>query len=515
MRSNLVHIALCLFVMIGESQADVRLPAVFGSNMVLQRNSPIPVWGSASPGESIHVVLDGQEKVSTADPVGNWLVTLDPVAGGGPFEMVIRGRNSITLKNILIGEVWICSGQSNMSFELKKATDAENVLPKVSNPNIRLFNAKRVLSDVPLKEGKRKWEECTPTSAEKFSAVAYFFGKNLYDSIHVPIGLIHVSWGGTAAEGWMPREVLERDSEFLPIIQRWIDDSIHYPFALKEFNESLPAATAKWNSDSVTAVALGRALPRKPTAPRGPGHRDMPCGQFNGMLNPIIPFAMRGVIWYQGEANASRGYQYRKLFPALIASWRSLWGEGDFPFYYVQLPNLDRQPEPSKSGWAEVRESQLMTLSVPNTGMAVTIDVGDPANLHPTNKKPVGERLALIALAKTYHYSLEYSGPLYESAVADGNRMRIRFSHAGGGFTVTGNSTIKGFTIAGADRKFYPAKADLHDAEIVVFSPQVPVPVSVRYGWADNPSCNLYNAAGLPASPFRMDDWPEVTFRKR
>lgn len=496
-------------------QAEVRLPAIFGSNMVLQRDQPVPVWGFAADQETVAVEISGQRKETVADGNGTWSIMLDPLSVGGPHSMTVSGRNSIVFTNIMVGEVWICSGQSNMTFELKKSTGANEVIDASRNSSIRLFTVKRVMSDTLLNDVQGSWKESAPEVSGDFSAVAYFFGKKLYDSIQVPIGLVHVSWGGTAAEAWMPRYVLEQDSDFAPIIRRWIEDSLKYPAAIKEFNEKLPELMVQWNADSTRAVLLGRALPRKPTAPRGPGHRDTPCGQYNGMLHPIIPFAMRGVIWYQGEGNAARAHQYRRLFPALITTWRSLWKQGDFPFYYVQLPNLDRQPEPSKSGWAELREAQLMTLSVPNTGMAVTIDEGDPKDLHPANKQPVGERLALIALAKTYGRNIRFAAPLVKEIQFIGTAARVTFEVNEGKLKIPKGKKIEGFTIAGDDKKFLPANAEIRGAQIVVTHPKIKKPVAVRYAWADNPRCNLYSEAGLPVSPFRSDTWPEVTVGKK
>lgn len=496
-------------------QADVRLPAVFGSNMVLQRNLPVPVWGFSAPMETVTVAINGQQLRTVASAAGHWRVTLEPMKEGGPFDMTVSGGNTLRLTNILIGEVWLASGQSNISFELEKDSDGRNAIAASTLPNIRLFTVKRVLSDTLLDDVQGRWQECSPSVSGDFSAVAFYYGRMLYDSLRIPIGIIHSSWGGTAAEGWMPRSVLENDQDFLPIIQRWKEDSISFPSKFQAFNEKLPAMTEQWKKDSVEAVSLGRALPRKPTAPRGPGHRDTPCGQYNGMLHPLIPFAMRGVIWYQGEGNASRAHQYRRLFPALITTWRSLWGQGEFPFYYVQLPNLDRQPEPSRSGWAELREAQLMTLSVPNTGMAVTIDVGDPKDLHPTNKRPVGERLARIALAQTYGKKIAYAAPRMKDVRFNSATVHIEFESTNEVLTVKGGKELLGFTVASNDKKFVPATAVLKGNTVVVSSPLVKNPAAVRYAWADDPRCNLFTRSGLPVGPFRSDAWPEVTEGKK
>ncbi len=501
------------FLSIGN--ADVKVASIFSSNMVLQRGMAVPVWGTASAAETVIVDFNSQTVKTIADDEGKWLIKLSSMIEGGPYTMVVRGKNEVRFENILIGEVWICSGQSNMTFELKKTNNAKQDVTEATNPMIRLFTVKRIVSETPLSDCSGAWAVCSPEEAEDFSAVGYFFGKALQESLKIPIGLVHVSWGGTAAEGWLPKEVLESDSDFVPILTRWRKDIENYPLALKEFEEKLPAALAQWKIDSTNAVALGRAPSRKPTAPRGPGHRDTPTGQYNGMLYPIIPFAMRGVIWYQGEANASRAYQYRTLFPTLIRHWRNVWHQGDFPFYFVQLPNLDRQPEPSKSGWAELREAQLMTLNVLNTGMAVTIDVGDPKDLHPTNKKPVGERLAIIALSQTYGKSIEFSGPIFKSVTFGKKNIVVSFTHIGDGLTTKGNVKLAGFTVAGKDKKFVPVDAKIKGNEVIISNSKVKKPVSIRYAWADNPKCNLFNKNGLPASPFRTDEWEEVTFGKR
>ena len=508
-------VAVLLLLSAAGLSATVKVGSMFSSDMVLQRGIPVPVWGTATPGESVAVSFNGQRVRTTTGTDSQWTLTLAPMNAGGPFDMTVDGTNRVQLRNLLIGDVWICSGQSNMSFELKKSSRAAQDIPDAHDRSLRLFTVPRVIADAPLRSCGGTWTICTPEQAEDFSAVAYYFGKTLRESLDVPIGLIHVSWGGTAAEGWVSRGLLQNDPDFRPILDRWEKDLKEFPDAMARYTKELPAVMQQWLKDSADAAVNGRMAPRKPAPPRGPGHRDTPNGQFYGMLPPVIPFAMRGVIWYQGEANAGRAQQYRRLFPALINEWRSLWKQGDFPFYYVQLPNLSRQPEPSKSGWAELRESQLMTLSVPNTGMAVTIDVGDPKDLHPTNKRPVGERLARLALADTYGHALESTGPLYNKAEFLGASVRIAFSHTGKGLMAGKNGTVTGFTIAGADKKFVPASAVIDGNSVIVSSPQIKVPVSVRYAWADNPECDLKNSEGLPASPFRTDDWPEVTAGKK
>ena len=496
--------------------ANVMVPSIFSSGMVLQRNAPIPVWGKAAPGEKITVSFNGQEIQSAAGEDSLWRVTLSATHEGGPYTMTIAGNDTVVLTNVLVGEVWICSGQSNMEFTMAKSIDADKDIPEANHPNIRLFLIKKKVADTAQFTCEARWEDCTPTSAKNFSAVAYYFGRRLHEVLNVPIGLVQPTWGGTSAECWTSREVLESSSELVPILDKWREDLVRYPEAKKEYDAKLPQVMADWEAAATKARASGQAGPPRPQEPRGPGTRNTPGGQFNAMIAPIIPFAMKGVIWYQGEANAARAFQYRTLFPVMITDWRHRWGQGDFPFYFVQLPNLKRGPEPSKSGWAELREAQLMTLSLPNAGMAVTIDVGDSTNLHPTNKKPVGLRLARIAEALLYGKSdEEYSGPIYKSMKIEGVNVRLQFDHVGGGLVAGENASLSGFTISGADKKFYSAEATIKGDEIIVSSSNVLSPVSIRYAWADNPHCNLYNKAGLPASPFRTDDWPEVTFSRR
>jgi len=502
------------------SQVDVsaiiRLPSVFNDNMVLQQNKIVNLWGFASPHENITVEFNGQVVNGVANAQGNWKVELQPMQAGGPFEMIIKGTNTIILKNILIGEVWICSGQSNMEFPLKKTNDAEKEIAQADLPSIRIFIVKRTCASDMQEDCKGKWQVCSPKTIGDFSGVGYYFGKNLNKELEVPIGLIQATWGGSPAEAWMSNEVLESDSDFKPILERWNNQIKNYPEVLQEYNRDKDSLLKKWFSDSTVAVNKGMAPPRKPNVPEGPGSRNTPSGLFNGMIAPLVSLSFQGVIWYQGEANAGRAFQYRRLFPTLIRNWRQSWNAGEFPFYFVQLPNLFRQPEPSKSGWAELREAQLITLSEPNTGMAVTIDVGDPTNLHPTNKSDVGFRLSLIALNKDYNKKdIVFSGPIYKSFKIGNDKILLQFTHTGNGLISKNGDEIKGFTIASGDKKFVTASAKIEGDQVVVWSDQIKNPVAVRYAWADNPECNLYNGANLPASPFRTDDWEEHTFNKK
>lgn len=510
---------LILFVFITlhvDVSAIVRLPSIFNDNMVLQQNAIINLWGSASPLEHIVVEFNNQIAECDASPEGKWKVELPPIKTGGPFELIIKGNNTIKLKNILIGEVWLCSGQSNMEFPLKKTNDAEKEIAQADFSSIRIFIVKRNAASSPQEDCKGEWVVCSPKTIGDFSGVGYYFGENLHKELNVPIGLIQSTWGGSPAEAWMSNDVLESDPDFKPILERWDKQMKKYPEVLEKYNRNKKSLLKQWIIDSTDAINKGMAPPSKPNTPQGPGSRNTPSGLYNGMLYPLVPLSFKGVIWYQGEANAGRAYQYRKLFPAMIKNWRDLWKAGDFPFYFVQLPNLNRQPEPSKSGWTELREAQLITLTVINTGMAVTIDIGDPINLHPTNKSDVGYRLSLIALNKDYGQTdISFSGPIYHSCNKFENKIYINFKPTGNGLVAKDGSALKGFTIASDDKKFVAASAKIEGDQVIVWSDQIKNPAAVRYAWADNPICNLYNSTNLPASPFRTDDWNEFTFNKK
>ncbi len=484
---------------IGRGVAEVTLPPAISSHMVLQREMAIPIWGKAAPAEEVTVTFNGQTVKATADAEGKWLVKLASMPAGGPFPMSIAGKNTISLEDVLIGEVWLCSGQSNMAFFMKNVTDAAQELPQAQDPQLRLFNSKRTIADSPQFKVEGKWEECTPKSVESFSAVSYFFGKKLRQDLKVPVGLLHSSWGGTAAEVWVPKPMLEGDPDFKKILEKWAEDVAAYPEAMKAFQPKLD----EFQKQVAAAKAAGQKPPKEPKGPRGEqGSRDTPTGGYYGMITPHQPFGIRGVIWYQGESDAKEAKRYQKLFPALIQSWRTAWGQGDFPFLFVQLPNI------LKKNWPELREAQLLTLKAsPNTAMAVTIDLGDPNDLHPTNKKPVGERLAMAAAGMVYSKTGEGSSPLYQSSTVEGAKMKITFDGVGAGL-VAKDGVLKGFEIAGADHKFVPAEAAIEGKTVLVSSPQVSSPVEVRYGWEDNPTCTLYNQEGLPASPFRTGSTP-------
>jgi sialate O-acetylesterase len=660
-RKTLAAFVFLLFSMASAVHADVRVPSIIGDNMVLQQGRKARLWGWAEPGERVTVSFRGDKATATADARGHWEVFTGPHKAGGPFELTVAGRNTLNFKNVLVGEVWVCSGQSNMEWSLANAQDGAKEAAAADYPFIHLFTVAKKTSATPLEDVEGRWVVTTPKEAASFSAVGYFFGRELYQRLKSPVGLIHTSWGGTPAEAWTSRETLAASAVLKPILDRYDKQLADLPRLQREYDTArvewerqyvtqdtgnkgeaegyakpehntvgwqemkvpqlwesagldvdgvvwfrreleVPAAwagkdltlklgaiddfdTTYFNGERVgstgpdtpsawtalrryrvpgSLVRAGRntiavrvfdrvggggfgggemslapaggtnaealelagawrykeeaTFPsrridysRQPQAP-GPANPNSPTVLYNAMLAPLTPYTMRGAIWYQGESNAGRAEQYRTLFPAMIRDWRTAWNIGDFPFYFVQLANWKTRPQDSiDSEWAELREAQTLTLrAAPNTGMAVAIDIGNPDDIHPRNKLDVGLRLARWALADTYGWKLEKSGPLYASYKVEGDKVRITFKHAGGLKTRDGAAPAS-FYVAGADHKFVPAEARVEKGEVVVWSREVPAPVAVRYGWADNPPANLYNSEGLPASPFRTDDWPGVT----
>ncbi len=492
--------------------ADVRLPAVFTDNAVLQRDIPVPVWGWADQGEQVTVKIGDQSKTTTPDAkTGKWIVKLDPMPIDGPHTLTVSGKNTITLKNVLVGEVWICSGQSNMQMSVGGVRGAKEEIAAANYPKIRLISVPTRGSAAPQDDFNGRWVECSPQTVGGFSAAGYFFGRELFKNLDVPIGLIHCSYGGSSCETWVNRSALEAEPSMKPMLDRYDRELASYSEAAAKANYE--KQLAKWKKAVADAKSAGKQAPKPPGRPSDPRtNNQFPANLYNCMLHPVLPYGIRGAIWYQGETNAGRAYQYRTLFPLLIKSWRAEWQEGEFPFYFVQLANfMAAKPEPSESAWAEFREAQSMTLKVPATGQAVIIDIGEAADIHPKNKQDVGKRLALWALAKTYGKDVVYSGPIYKSCEIQGDKVVLSFDSIGGGLVAKGGDQLKGFAIAGSDKKFVWADARIDGDKVIVSSPKVTSPVAVRYAWADNPECNLCNKADLPASPFRTDDWPGVT----
>jgi sialate O-acetylesterase len=642
-------------------RAEVRLPAIISDNMVLQQGTKVRIWGNAKAGERVTVTFQNKSSEAVADAQGRWTVFIGPLKSGGPAELTVKGDNTLTIKNVLAGEVWLCSGQSNMEWPLANTIGSAETLAQANYPEIRMFRVEKNTSAEPLSDVQGHWVVTTPDEAAHFTAVGYFFGRELYQRLKVPIGLIDSSWGGTPAEAWTSHEALVASPELKPILDRYASSLNMLPQA----KEAYAQAVARWEeknlyldagnkgevlgyADPATSTdgwskmdlpqqfetagllidgavwfrrvlelpeswagkdlvlnltpiddqdityfngkrvgSIGRETPNSYMVPRkyvvpgslvhggrnviavrvfdsageggfsrggamsiGPNEGDVislrgawdykvelalepkhpdwgsrpeavgvsnqnnPSVLYNAMIAPLVPFAIRGAIWYQGESNAGRAYQYRTLFPIMIRNWRTAWGH-EFPFYFVQLANWHaNKAEPDESDWAELREAQTMTLREPQTGMAVTIDIGDENDIHPRNKLDVGRRLAAWALAGTYGVKVIPSGPLFERFTIEGDKVRIRFKY-GAGLKTSDGGPMKGFAIAGEDRRFVWADARIDGDTVIVSSPKVMKPVAVRYGWADNPIANLYNSAGLPASPFRTDDWPGVTATRR
>lgn len=648
-------IGVALIAILPGAIAQPKLPAIFSDNMVLQRNAKVPIWGTEKPGQQITVKIHQQSKTVIADRDGKWRVDLAAMPAGGPYALTVSSTETITFKNVMIGEVWLCSGQSNMEMPLVSTwATLNNFKAEVSAANysqLRLFIIKRAKSTKPRTDvDSEGWKRCDSTSVKNFSATAYFFGRHLQQKLGVPVGLIQSAWGGTVVEAWTssvtlktmpdmagfvklletsPLDSIFDESAFAAKMAEWnrqleasdasatgtglpwnhpdFDDSnwpamslpnnweraglptfdgivkfrkaVQLPESFSKqnlqlnlgpiddedvtyFNGAQIGATSIYNQhrhyhvpaalpkagknviavrvldtggngglygrpealnllkDSTQAFSLagewcyqlGADLSKLPPRPVPPNTPNRPTVLYNAMIAPLIPFAIRGAIWYQGESNADRAYQYRTLFPLLINDWRTRWGQGNFPFLFVQLANFRPVAiEPVDDAWAELREAQTMALALRNSGMAVTIDIGDANDIHPGNKQDVGNRLALNAQHIAYGENLAYSGPIYKSMKIEGNRIRLFFDHAQDGLMSKGGDKLQGFTIAGADRKFVWAEAMIDGKTIVVSSPQITQPVAVRYAWATNPVCNLYNRVGLPASPFRTDAWPEIT----
>jgi sialate O-acetylesterase len=493
------------------ARGDVKLPALFGDHMVLQRDQNDRVWGWADPGEEVTVSINGQTKTATAGADGKWLVTLDPMPAGGPYTLTVKGKNTITCNDVLAGEVWICSGQSNMQWPVGAANDADLEIKAAKFPGIRLITVPNRGTQEPQKDFHGKWQVCSPQTVGGFSAVGYLFGRQLHETLGVPIGLINDAWGGSACEAWIPRDRLAADPKYKPLLDHWEEIEKNYEQNKRAYNESR-ATAAKAKAD-------GKSAARRPRDPDGDMKGNFRPGNiYNGVLLPTIGYGIKGVIWYQGESNAGRAYQYRDLFPLMIKSWRDLWGQGDFSFYWVQLADfLNEAKEPTESAWAELREAQTMTMSkLPHTGEAVIIDLGEGKDIHPKNKQDVARRLARWALARDYGISVPCQSPTYKNMEKKGNKIILTFDHVDGGFRPFDVSEPRGFTIAGSDHKFAKAQARITGpSSIEVWSDQVPDPVAVRYAWADNPVCNLYSAVGLPLTPFRTDDWPGVTIKNQ
>jgi len=503
---------LTSFVIVGASsvEADVKLPSIFTEHMVLQQGQQNRVWGWADEGEEVTVEICEQTQTAVSNQDGKWMVKLEPLTAGGPHKLTIKGKNCIEFTDVLVGEVWICSGQSNMAWTVTRANDPDLEIRTAKYPKIRLISVPQVGTQEPQDDFAGEWQLCSPETVGDFSAVGYFFGRQLHQTLDVPIGLIDNAWGGSACEAWIRRDLLEADEQYKPLMDRWAETekTFDYEKAMANYKKRLE----QWQES-------GKEPAKRPRLPRNPligNHR--PSNIYNGVLKPTIGYGIRGAIWYQGESNASRAYQYRNLFPLMIQSWRDEWGQGDFSFYWVQLADFrDEKPEPAESDWAELREAQTMTMSkLANAGEAVIIDIGEGRDIHPRNKQDVAKRLARWALACDYGLQIAYRSPTYKSMENQEGKIVVTFDSVGGGLYTFDVREPIGFAIAGEDRKFVWAKArPVGKDKVEVWSDEIKEPIAVRYAWADNPVCNLQSREGLPVTPFRTDDWPGVTVENK
>lgn len=480
MKFRLFTLMIAVAFMPSLARADVKPHALCSEGMVLQQKSKAKVWGTAEAGEAVTVTFRDSKATTKADDSKNWVVEIETGTAGGPFELTIAGKNTIAYKNVLVGEVWVCSGQSNMEWSVNSCdkTDKEYATSAPHNPMLRMFSVKKSPQATPQADTAGTWTDAMPKTVGGFSATGYFFGRHLQETMKVPVGLIHTSWGGTRIETWMSKAAL-------------------------------------------AAAGVKETTPDKPGA-------NSASALYNGMLFPILNYSVKGAIWYQGESNAGAGYKYRTLHNGMIESWRNEFKNPDLAFHFVQLaPFTAVQPKPGESSWAELREAQTLTLKLKNTGMAVITDFGNEYDIHPTPKRPVGERLALAARATTYGEKIVFMGPLYQSVKFEGKKAVLTFDHVGGGLVSkemvktlvnakggaawrvkegsSDGAALVGFTVAGKDKVFHHAKAEIVGSTVVVTSDAVAEPTAVRFGWANHPVCNLFNREGLPASPFRTD----------
>ncbi|MBK1879120.1 sialate O-acetylesterase [Pelagicoccus mobilis] len=490
--------------------ADISLPNVFTDHMVIQRDQENPIWGTAEANEKIKISIGGKKVSTKADKEGNWRTELPAFPAGGPHTITIKGSSTVSIEDVLVGEVWFCSGQSNMEWPVRLSYGAEVEATAANHPKIRFLHVPNHGTDQPQDNFEGQWEVCSPDTAPHFSAVGYYYGQTLHAALGVPIGLIDNAWGGSAAEAWVPREKLENDGRFEEMLNHWDErvtnfDQVAYEDYVKRYNEwaasGFKGEPMEWN---------------KTVHPITGQHR--PSNIYNGMVHPLSGYGIRGVIWYQGESNGDRAEQYRHLFPLMVETWRDNWGQGDFPFYWVQLADWQEEVDtPGDSGWAELREAQTLSMDVlPNSGQAVIIDIGEGRDIHPRNKKTVASRLVRWPLANIHGHDISYQSPRYSYSEINGNRIRVTLDHvSGGGLWAFDTQEIKGFSIAGEDQSFVWAQAKIIDQNTIeVWSDEIELPVAVRYGWAQNPVINLFDRNGLPVTPFRTDDWPVTSTGK-
>ncbi|MBL8210103.1 MAG: sialate O-acetylesterase [Bryobacterales bacterium] len=484
--------------------ADVRLPALISDNMVLQQQRPVRIWGKATVGETVTVSMAGQKVEGHANEDGQWQVFLAPMLAGGPFEMTIQGGNTLTIRNVLVGEVWVASGQSNMAWTLKNSKGSDEEIPRANHPQIRFFHVKTRSLEQPADDVEdATWKVINPDTAGAVSGVGYFFAKHLHQMRGVPIGILQSAVGGTPAQAWTSRETMLDNPALQWYVERWQKFEAAYPEAKGKYEARL----AEWQKEVEAAKVAGKTPPVRPNPPPGaPGHVHTPTGLYNGMIAPLLPYAIRGAIWYQGEANAgpTDNELYRTLFAEMIQDWRRNWGQGPFPFLWVQLASYGR---PAPGTWPVLRDSQTATLSLVNTGQALAIDVGESTDIHPRDKTTVGNRLALAARAVAYGERIVHSGPVFRQVTTESGKLRVWFDHTGTGLASRDGGALTGFRIAGSDGSFYKAEAHVEGNTVVLARPLVKNPEQVRYAWENDPAANLVNREGLPATPFRTDRW--------
>lgn len=501
-RLTLLVVTSALLSLAATARADVKLPAIFGNHMVLQRDAAVPVWGTAAPGEEVTVAIAGQTASAKAGADGKWSVKLTKLAADGPQTLTVKGKNTVTFSDVLVGEVWLGSGQSNMAMTVNRAKDYEQEQAAAKFPEIRMFTESSAAATTAQTEGKGEWVVCSPETVGRFSATAFFFGREIHRTLKVPVGLINSSVGGTPIESWIAPDAQKASPELKGFFEGQKQ-------AAKDFDPVKAKAKfeqdqAKWKEAAKKAKAEGKPAPKAPRDPVALNERKGNVGGlFNGKIAPLIPYAIRGALWYQGEANSTpdKALFYHAQLTLLVNDWRARWGY-DLPFAWVQLPNFGG----AGRDWPAVREAMLKTLALKDTGMAITIDIGDEKDIHPKNKQDVGRRLAAWALGTVYGQKVATSGPMPAGHQVRGSEVLLSFKHTDGGLVAKGGE-LKGFVVAGEDKQWKSARARIEGDKVIVSSADVKQPVAARYAWENWPTCNLYNGAGLPASPFRTDDW--------
>ncbi len=486
--------------------AAVTLAPVFSDGAVLQREKPVPIWGSADPGERVSVSFAGQTLATTAGPDGRWRIDLAPLSASATGrDLVVQGADTHTIRDVVVGEVWLASGQSNMRWPLAYSTDAKAEIRAADFPLLRQFKVGEQSARDPSPRAEGAWIKAVPETAGRFSGVAYYFGLSLHQELGVPVGILNSAVGGTAIAAWIAPDAYRATPELAPAYAKFDQTPRPTPEELAAYR----TLRTEWEKARTDAKAARTPFKTPaPKAPRGIAGNRTPGGLYNGMIAPLVPGALRGVIWYQGEADASHAGRYPVRFAALISGWREQFAQGDLPFYWVQLPNFDHAGKNDTSWhWAELREAQTQTLAVANTGQAVTIDVGEAKNLHPKNKKPVGQRLARLALARTYgHADVIDTGPVFKTATREGDAYRVTFEPSPSPLQ-SAEAGLTGFELAGEDKVFHPAEARIEGSAVIVRSASVASPAALRYAYRNAPDAGLFNQAGLPAVPFRTDTW--------